>query len=93
MILRTLISRKFHKSDAYWHYIVHGGLHAQEHLALPGYANVWSFMEDRQQVGAFFATSSADGAQKVPTRERYLDFLSYVGMPSVVPSAVAESKP
>ena len=94
VILRTLISRKFHKSDSYWHYIVHGGLHAQEHLALPGYANVWSFMEDRQQVGAFLATTTAaGGTEKMLKRERYIDFLSYIGVPSAASSVVAESKP
>ncbi|MFY0522021.1 SUMF1/EgtB/PvdO family nonheme iron enzyme [Archangium gephyra] len=92
VILRTLITHKFHKSESYWHYIIHGGLHAQAHLALPGYANVWSFMEDRQQVGAF-AKKPADGAEGAPRRERYLDFLSYIGMPSAAPSTVAESRP
>ncbi|WP_309890358.1 SUMF1/EgtB/PvdO family nonheme iron enzyme [Archangium sp.] len=82
VILRTLITKKFHKSGSYWHYLIHGGLHAQEHLALPGYENVWSFMEDRQQVGAFFATTVAAGTEDKPARKRYLDFLSYIGVPS-----------
>ena len=82
VILRTLITKKFHKSGSYWHYLVHGGLHAQEHLALPGYENVWSFMEDRQQVGAYFATTVAAGTEDKPARKRYLDFLSYIGVPS-----------
>jgi hypothetical protein len=82
VILRTLITKKFHKSGSYWHYLIHGGLHAQEHLALPGYENVWSFMEDRQQVGAYLATVMAAGTEDKAPRKRYLDFLSYIGVPS-----------
>jgi formylglycine-generating enzyme required for sulfatase activity len=82
VILRTLITKKFHKSGSRWHYVIHGGLHAQERLALPGYENVWTFMEERQQVGAYFATAVASGTEEAPKRDRYLDFLSYIGVPS-----------
>ena len=84
VILRTLFSHQFHKSTSRWHYIVHGGLHAQEHLALPGYANVWSFMEDRQQVGAYFPQkeSGTGGSEGSVASRRYLDFLSYIGVVS-----------
>jgi formylglycine-generating enzyme required for sulfatase activity len=82
VILRTLFSKKFHKSGSRWHYVIHGGQHAQAHLALPGYENVWSFMEDRQQVGAFLARAADAGPEKAARRARYLDFLSYIGVPS-----------
>ena len=52
-----------------------GGLHAQERIVLPGYANVWSFMEERQQVGAHFSTASASASSSEAARShaRYLD--------------------
>lgn len=71
VILRTLFSKKFQTSSSRWHYVIQGGLHAQEHIGLPGYVNVWSFMEDRQQVGAY-----------LPVHPKYRDFLSYIGVPS-----------
>jgi formylglycine-generating enzyme required for sulfatase activity len=82
VILRTLISHQFHKSDSRWHYVIQGGLHAQERIVLPGYANVWSFMEDRQQVGAYLSTVTASSTEAARSHEHYLDFLSYIGMPS-----------
>ena len=91
VILRTLFSKQFHKStSSRWHYIVHGGLHAQEHLGLPGYTNVWSFMEDRQRVGAFLPTkdSGTGGSEDPrPQQRRYIDFLSYIGVSSARPGA------
>ncbi len=76
VILRTIFNKRYHQAESKWHYIVHGGLHAQEHIALPGYKNVWRFMEDRQRVGQFLPEGQSLADADPPVR----DYFSLIGM-------------
>ncbi len=101
VVLRTLFTRRYHEASSKWHYILHGGLHLQEHIVRDGYANVWRFMEDRHLVGGYPKKQKEEGADAPDDKagateveddaqpRRQLDFLSHIGMPSVTTHVVA----
>lgn len=52
VVLRTVSGTQFKgKTYSYWHYVVHGGLHAQWMLGKQTCDHVWCFMKDRRPTG------------------------------------------
>jgi hypothetical protein len=84
VVLRTLVTRQFHKSSSKWHYLVHGGLHFQRWIAVRGYENVWRFMEDRQRPGEFTSKiARAPDEESAPVKRKAglpPPYLHYIGV-------------
>ena len=85
IILRTLISKNYHPSTtSRWHYVVHGGLHAQQRIGRAGYKNVRRFMQDRMLFEDELVTDEAGKQSRKPQAlaDHGPDYLSYIGMTS-----------